>query len=366
MHIQPFQAILPQPHLIASVDSFFATVKEDFKTYKEGGFFTKTQHPVLYIYRIRRKEHVFTGIIAANSLEDLDKDVILRHEKTLAAKEQHMLRLTLERRAQIKPVLLAYPGRKKINQFIQSYLDKKEDLSFSFKESKELHQLWEINEKSEIEKLQSYFLDVPRVYVADGHHRCATSLNLRQAQLEGKYKMKFESLLVLYMSFDDLEIHDFNRIIDISNKISHAQLMARLSLVCKIKPLKERRKPLKKHEMTACIGGEWYRLRWKKSILKKDKESLNFDTALINQYILNDILGIQDVRSNPRIEYKSGVNGLAGIDKIVQRNHNKVAMCLYPISADDLMRVAQEYQTLPPKSTWFEPRVKNGMVAIEL
>ena len=366
MHIHPFHAILPQSHLIASVDSFFGTVKEDFKTYKEGGFFTRTQKPVLYVYRISRKDHVYTGIIAANSLEDLDQDVILRHEKTLAAKEQHMLRLTLERRAQIKPVLLGYPGKKKINQLMQSYLFKDPTFSFFFKETKEKHELWEINLGSEIKKLQEYFLDIPKVYVADGHHRCATSLNLRQAQLEGKYKMKFESLLVLYMSFDDLEIHDFNRIIDISNKVSHAQFMAKLSLVCKIKPLKSREKPTKKHEMTCCIGGEWYRLRWKKSILQKNEVSLKFDTALVNQYILDDILGIQDVRTNPRIEYKSGVNGLASIDKTVQRNHDKVAICLYPITAEDLMRVAQEHKTLPPKSTWFEPRVKNGMVGIEL
>lgn len=352
--------------MIASLDSFFDTVKEDFLAYKDAGFFETAEEPLFVVYTIVKANHIYHGIIAANDLLDIDDGKILKHEKTLAHKEQHMIRLTLERRAQIKPVLLGYHAIPEIDAFMAKVTSREPDYSLSFSKGREVHQLYAVKGDREIHKLQKLFGKIPRVYIADGHHRCATGQHLSSTEDQMGGRIHVDSLLAMYLPFSDLEIYDFNRIIDVSESVSTSRLVAMLSRVCHIYPLKRRRKPQQNHEMTCCIEGHWYRLRWKKKIIKRKKGGVLFDTALLNEYVLRDILHITDVRADPHIEYRSGVTGLKAIDKIVQSDHDKVAFCLFPVRIADLVATADAGNTLPPKSTWFEPRIKNGVVGIEI
>lgn len=367
MKIHPFKALVPHMDMVSSVDSFFGTVKEDFKLYKKAGFFHKSDAPLMYVYIISNAEGSYRGVVAGNDLRDLEKNHILKHEKTLATKEQQMLSLTIERRAQIKPVLLAYKSRNAIENFIDEVIEsRKPDISMYFEKEDAQHKLYAITDAAELAQLQKMFSKVDRAYVADGHHRCATSMHLHQYEADNHIDMHIDHLLVLYLPFDDLRIKDFNRIVDISENISPSRLMAYLSELCDIKPLEKRKKPKRKHEMTCCIDGEWYRLQWKDHVLKQEKSEVIFDTALLNKYVLNGLLKIEDVRSDPRIEYKSGIKSLQARCTPHQPNQHKIAFALYPIDKKDLIHVADKGETLPPKSTWFEPRVKNGVISIEL
>lgn len=365
MRIKPFRALTPKLSLIASVDSFFDTVKQDYQTYKDAGFFETSDEELFIIYNIVTGDHVYHTIVAAADLRDVADGKILKHEKTLAEKEQHMIRLTVERRAQIKPVLLAYHQVPEIDAFILEVSARQPDYVLEFRGGQQ-HQLYAVKDKKEVKRLQNLFSKIPRTFIADGHHRCATGQHLSETEGEMGGRIHFEGLLAMYMPFTDLEIFDYNRAIDISNLVRPARLMALLSQVCRIQPLERHRKPMRRHEMTCCVEGDWYRLRWKKIVLKGLKDSVIFDTALLNEYVLRDIMHIQDVRSDPHISYYSGVRGLKSLNKVVQDDHEKVAFCLYPVQMSDIIKTAEEGNVLPPKSTWFEPRIKNGVVGMEI
>lgn len=365
MRIKPFRALTPKLSLIASVDSFFDTVREDYQTYKDAGFFETSDSDLFVVYNIISGDQVYHGIVGAADLRDIVDNKVLKHEKTLAEKEQHMIRLTVERRAQIKPVLLAYHQVAEIDAFMVEVSTRKPDYSLTFKTGHE-HRLFAINSKDEIKRVQKLFSKVPKTYIADGHHRCATGQHLHETEDQMAGRIHFDSLLALYMPFNDLEIYDYNRVIDITNLTTPGRLMALLSHVCKIYPLDRHRKPIQRHEMTCCVEGHWYRLRWKKRVLKSYKNGIIFDVALLNEYVLQAIMNIQDVRSDPHITYYSGVKGLKGLNKVVQQDHGKVAFCLYPVQKSDIVETAEAGKTLPPKSTWFEPRIKNGVVGLEM
>lgn len=366
MRINPFKALTPKLSLISSIDSFFSTVKVDYLAYKEAGFFESTKEPMIVVYTISRGGHTYHGIVVANDLRDIADGKIVKHEKTLAHKEQHMIRLTLERRAQIKPVLLGYKTRSDIDEFISKVTKGQADYTLEFAGG-ELHELYGVRGAKAILQIQKLFKAIPKAYIADGHHRCSTGQHLSTHVDDMDRSIQLDSLLAMYLPFSDLDIYDYNRLIDVTDNIATSELMARLARICTIKPLGSKKKPRRKHEITTCIDGQWYRLRWKKRLLQKaNRAGVVFDTALLNRYVLRDILNIQDVRTDPHIEYVSGVKGLKSIGKAAKRNHDKVAFCLYPVELSDLVATADMGATLPPKSTWFEPRMKNGVIGIEI
>ena len=369
MRIRPFQAVYPNFDFITSVDGFFGDVKNQYPEYRKSGFFKKASQEALYIYQIKDEHHSYTGLIAGADIHDYLDGKIKKHENTLSDKEQQQMHLMMSRNAVVKPVLLTYPEVPEISALIEACIKKrKEFFSAVFESSHQEHTFWEISEGHLIQQFEDLFEEkVPAVYIADGHHRCSTT-SLMYKQLVPKNKEGNCGLLLsAYFPNTELKIHDYNRVVEGLTDTTLTHFMARLSQLVDIEILTEAIKPAAKHEIAMIVNHEWYLLRWKPEVLKAyEHEDVLLDVSLLDEKILSEILGIEDVRTDMRIRYIEGPKGIEEVRSRTVRNANRVGFILFPATLDDLLRTADAGKTMPPKSTWFEPRIKNGLIILEL
>ena len=267
----------------------------------------------------------------------------------------------------IKPVLLAYEGNKDINLFIaKEMVSLRPFFKLDFEESHESHTLYAITDGKKVAKLQKLFKEkVKKCYIADGHHRVSTSSILSKGSHLRKDQLN--SLLSVYFPFEELDIYDYNRSIKLQEDMTEAQIVVGLSKVFKISELKGAAKPKKKHHITMQLGKTWYLLKWKKRIIEKyNSDGLVLDADLLNRYVLDDILQVEDIKADLRVKYIAGTLGTSVIEKLALADHRRVGFCLYPVTKKELKYIADNGLHLPPKSTWFEPRIKNGVIVQEL
>jgi uncharacterized protein (DUF1015 family) len=365
MHLHPFQAIYPNLKLISSPDAFFGNVKVEYPAYKKNGFFRECKEESLYIYRIVDPTRNYTGIIACVSIEDYLNGMIKKHEATLAAKEQQQTELLLSRKAVVKPVLLTYPPVEAIDAFSNDLiLSKKPFFEIYFEIDKQLHQFWSVTDPGQIMLLKALFDQyVDSAYIADGHHRTATMANMHRVSKGKKDAPAYDRLLCAFFPASQLEILDYNRVVEGLEDISFTTYMAKLSQVVDIEVLKKPSRPREKHEIVMFINREWFRLRWRRRLMESFKgDEVLLDVQLLNELILERILEIADVRSDDRVKYIEGRQGIKAVSERVDKSLNRVGFFLYPVSMNDFMRIADEGLELPPKSTWFEPRMRNGVL----
>ncbi len=369
MIIRPFQAVYPNTDYIASNDSFFGTVKEEYVSYRESGFFNKTSQESIYIYRIQTTQRTHTGIVACADINEYINGNIKKHENTLAATEQRQMYLMMNRKATTKPVLLIHPKIKKLNLLLEQFIkENKPFYTIHFESENQKHILWEISDGNTIEKIQQIFQKrIPETYIADGHHRCSSSA-LLYSRLKKKKKVNpYGNLMSAFFPVDQLEIYDYNRIVDALGEVSLTQFIVKLSNLFEIDFLDKPRKPKSKHEIIMFLNKEWFSLKWKKAILDKyKKQKIVLDASLLDEHVLKNILGIKNVKTDTRIKYVSGVEGIDAIRTKAQKSETRVAFCLYPAQMSDLLTTADEGGVMPPKSTWFEPRMKNGLIVQDL
>jgi uncharacterized protein (DUF1015 family) len=368
MNIYPFKAHYPNQQLISSPDKFFNTVSAEYIQYKEGGFFVSARNKSMYIYRIDGPDYKHTGLIVSNDISDLDGGHIMGHENTLAHKEQVMTNLLLARKAMIKPVLLGYHGHPEIDDFILRFTEKHSPfLEFYLEEKSEYHRFWAIDDAHDIDTLQQLFRKlIPYSYIADGHHRAKiTSKLVKMNYLKEKDDEQHPGLLCAIFPFSDLKIYDFNRIVDYSEMKSPARFIAELSRYFDIKHSKKAVKPVKKHQITLNLRNEWFKLTWKSSVLASYKNhDVVFDVDIFNEKILKKILKIGDIKTSDRVKYVEGVMDLNSII-LKMTDPMQCLFCMYPIDAEDIVKASNLKLVLPPKSTWFEPRILNGMLVKE-
>ena len=368
MKIYPFQAVYPDKELIASEESFFGRVKYDYPEFADSGFFRKTSTEAFYIYEITRKKQSHLGFFGCVDIEDYDSGHILKHENTLAANEQKMMQLTLNRKAMVKPVLLTYSRVENFHRFLKKQIKgKKPFFELDFEEEKSHHKIWQITDGEAIEKIQNTFEEkVQTTYIADGHHRSAIISKLNKTKRKNK-KLQFNRLFSAFFSFDQLQIHEFNRSVDILDEISPTKLIADLSKYCHIKYIGKPFRPARIHELGMLINHEWYLLRWKNKAFKHFHDTkVITDTQMLNELILEDIMGIKDIRNDIRIKYVEGIKELEGLLQKTLKNDTRIGFAMYPLPMEDFKQIADARDVLPPKSTWFEPRMKNGVLVQEL
>jgi uncharacterized protein (DUF1015 family) len=365
MHIQPFQAVYPDTGLISSADHFFSSVKEKFSDYWESGFFKKLPQEGLYIHRIQTPKRLFTGMVACIDVQDYLDGHVKKHENTLSAAEQEQTHLLLRRSAQVKPVMLTYRKVDAIDDILNGYANASPHfLEVHFDEMDEMHRFWEIKEGHIIQRLQTIFQEnVPDTYIADGHHRTSSAALLYQRFGKKKGENPFRWLPCAFYATPELEIHDFNRVVEGLNDLKPSVFMAQLSRLFDIEVLKKPQKPTKKHELTLYLDREWFKLNWKKELLSSyKKEPVVLDVNLLNTHVLKGILGISDVRTDARVKYLEGPKGLDVLKEKTLKNEERLAFCLFPVSMEDFLEVSDLGGVLPPKSTWFEPRIRSGLL----
>ncbi|MBP6827512.1 MAG: DUF1015 domain-containing protein [Saprospiraceae bacterium] len=365
MKIKPFQAAYPKFDFIASPDSFCEDAKNSFCEFQANGFFDQSPVVAFYVYRIDSDTGSHIGLIAINEVEDFFAGKVKKHEKTLSEREQQQMQLFLRWKAILKPVLLTYPVAPDINRWLENHADRHSPLfSTHFEKDGQTHRVWAVADPADIHAVQQLFSEhVHRTYIADGHHRTTTIALLHDRFKGKKQELDFDHLFCAYFSSDQLEILDYNRVVEALSDISPTRFMVKMARIFDIEEIPEPRKPLEKHEIVMNIRKEWYNLRWKKEILDRyPPDHVVLDATLLNEFVLRDIIGIQDVRTDTRIFYVDGSKGLEGLRKTTQENDDRVGFLMHPVDFDDLMKMADTGESLPPKSTYFEPRMKSGML----
>jgi uncharacterized protein (DUF1015 family) len=362
MQIKPFRALLPILEKISSSDHFFAEVKERFSHLLQQGFYTPPRPDAIYLCSIQAAEQQALGIIACASIQDYLQGKIKRHENTIPAKEQVQIRLWQEQQAMIKPVLLAYPDVPAIAAWMQGICTEQAPLlEIPFVEEGLHYRIWHIDTPKELQYLQELFAAfVPRVYIADGHHRCSSSAVLYERQ--GASEQADPDFLAAFFPASQLHIQAFHRILD-GVEESAEVLLRRLEAFFQIEALAQAEAPRQKFECCFLVDNRAFRLTWRSDFLAHYHwEKAILDTQLFNEVILPQVFDIVNVRQEPRLSYIEGAKGMAFLQATQQSKPRRVAFALYPIDLQEMMLLADHDQALPPKSTWFEPRMKNGIL----
>ena len=365
MHLFPFKAIYLNLDLVASPDTFSEKVKLEYLTYKEHGFFSSCKNESLYIYRIIDPIRNYTGIVACASMQDYLDGKIKKHENTLPTKEQHQTSLLLNRKAVVKPILLTYPTVSAIQEFSNDFIESHEPfLEIPFELDNQTHQFWRVTAPDQIQTLKAFFEEhVHSAYIADGHHRMASMAHLYEGTKGGETNSPYKHQLCAFFPSSELDILDYNRVVEGLDDISLTTFMAHISQIMDIEVLLKPSRPREKHEMVMFINKEWFRLRWRKRLMESFQgDEVLLDVQLLNELILENILDISDVRTDDRVKYIDGRKGIRGVSERVDKNSNRVGFFLYPVAMNDFMRIADEGNILPPKSTYFEPRIRNGVL----
>lgn len=317
--------------------------------------------PSMYLYRQQMGGHSQTGIVATFSAEDYDNDVIKKHEKTREAKENDRYRLTRTLRVNTGPVFLTVKDGTLLDKIVEDKKD--EDALFDFVADDGIrHSVWKISDEDTLAKIVETFDNIPCAYVADGHHRSAS--NARCARLmkadnpQHTGDEDYNWFLSVCFPAGQLKILPYNRVVkDLAGKTQDEFLQA-LAKVCKVSKSGQKA-PEGSKKVSMYLGGQWYSLEFENTDGLDAVSSL--DVALLQDRVLAPLLNIGDPRTDERIDFVGGIKGTDELEKLVDNGGFAVAFSMYPTTVDQLMAIADAGQIMPPKSTWFEPKLRSGL-----
>ena len=348
----------------------YAMVRNRYKEFKEEGSFVKDTLPSFYLYKIINKDgHEFNGIIAGASVLDYQNNTIKKHENTLQKKEELFEQYLKIVGFNSEPVLLTYPDNEELKQIIQVGMQTRPEYEFTTT-YRDTHYLWTIDDKSIINKVKSIFSEMNKLYIADGHHRSASSSLLAADLKKENPNHTGEESYNYFMSYlipeSDLRIYEFNRLIKDLNGLSKEEFLISLDTYYRI----ENRgtiyyKPTKKHHFSMYLDGEYYSLYLRKEEYEIKDSLDSLDVQILYNTILKPILGIDDLRNNDRIEYPHGNSDLAYLKSKIDSGDFLVGFNLLPVTIQELKNVANEDLAMPPKSTFIEPKLRSGLTIYE-
>jgi uncharacterized protein (DUF1015 family) len=348
----------------------YELVKNRYQEFKEDGIFVTDKEPSLYVYKIvNRNKQVFNGIIAATSAEDYEKDIIKKHEETIAKREETFKNYIQTVGFNAEPVLLTYPDNEVIANIIKE--TQKGHAEFEFTMTyKDTHYLWKIDDKETIKAIQEEFNNIKTIYIADGHHRSASSYLLHKNEKENNANHNGTESYNFFMSYlipeSDLVIQEFSRLVKDLNGLSKKEFLIKLDAIYRI----ENRgltpySPSKPHHFSMYLDGEFYSLYLRKTIYKFDTSLEKLDAQLLYKTILQPILGIDDLRNDSRIEYVHGKHEMITIKSSVDSGEFKVGFGMCPATVQQMKEIADEGLKMPPKSTYILPKLRSGVTVYE-
>ncbi len=368
MNIFPFAASSPDLDKIKDISFFVEDVREDYNQYKIN-VFKQDDTASIYVYVIEtplRKHH---GIISTVSIKDYIEGRIKKHENTIENKEKQQAKLLVERKAIVKPVLLTYPAEDALTAAIVALTANIAPTTIiQFEAEKQVHKIWKISDKKEIETLQYLFKTlVPVSYIADGHHRIEASKWLHEWGKKDETLPRHDAFLCALFSSDDLEIWAFHRNVQFGGTFTTTDFLNQIAQYAVVSKVDAPMFPRHKFEMGLYVANEYYILNWKQETFKDvDNQSVILDVNILNQYIFKNILGIENIRTDKRISYLEGPLRLEDIIRDKKQRTGEAIFVMYPVGLQDLLAIVDAEQVMPPKSTWFEPRMRNGLLVQDI
>lgn len=348
-------------------DRVYAKAKENFALFLQKKYLVPDATDCLYVYRQIMGTHAQVGLVACSSVQDYWDDVIKKHEFTRPVKENDRIRHMREIRAHSGPVFLAYPEVYAIDEIIDKVIaDQDADADLETPDEVR-HTVWVVSDRSMIQELTRLFrTKVPVTYIADGHHRAASSAKVGKALAEENPNHTGEEAYNFFLSVlfpaDQLAIQDYNRVVRDLNGLSHEAFLQALSADFDLEPVREAYKPDDNYCYGLYLPGQWYRMEIKQGLVDEDDPIASLDISVLSDRVIAPILGIVDQRTDDRIDFVGGIRGLVEIERRVDSGEMAAAFAIYPVSIGQLMDVADSGQVMPPKTTWFEPKLRSGLI----
>lgn len=349
----------------------YAKAAENFAKFKQQGWLVQDGKELYYIYAQTMNGHTQYGLVVCAYVNDYLNGVIKKHELTRKDKEEDRMRHVRVNNANIEPVFFAYPDNSVLDAIVARYTASEPEYDFTAQLDGFRHQLWVVNDDADIAAITGEFAAMPSLYIADGHHRSAA------AALVGKEKAdnnpahrgdeEYNYFMAVCFPAGQLTIIDYNRVVKDLNGLSSADFLKALEQNFLVERMGEDiYKPAALHTFSLYLEGYWYKLTAKEGVYDDGDPIGVLDVTISSNLILRDILGITDLRTDKRIDFVGGIRGLGELKRRVDSGEMKMALALYPVSMKQLIDIADTGNIMPPKTTWFEPKLRSGLVIHEL
>jgi len=367
LHVSKAEIDLPEGTDVYS-EAVYRKAAENFRKMLDGGVLVREKKPCYYVYRLKMGAHVQTGLVVGACVDDYDSNRIRKHEFTRPVKEDDRVNQIRFVQAQTGPALLAYKQVPEVDAVIRAKVGEPPEFSVEGAGGV-VHTLWVLERESDIRTITEAFERQKAVYIADGHHRSAASSRIKKLMVsvrgaEHTGAEPYNCCLAAAFPVDEMKIWDYNRVVRDLNGMEPGVFLSRLGESFSVSRTAGRAKPSARREFGMYLNKEWYML--KPSVPTpsgKEDPVPALDVSVLSDLVLDRLLGIKDLRKSDRVDFVGGIRGLEELERRVDSGEMKAAFALYPTSLDELMAVADNGQVMPPKSTWFEPKLADGLVS---
>jgi uncharacterized protein (DUF1015 family) len=365
LHISRAEVDLPQgtdPY----APEVYAKAAENLAGMQREGILVRDARPCYYVYRLTMGAHVQTGLVAAASVAAYDAGRIKKHEFTRPAKEDDRVRQIDALNAQTGPVFLVYPSTAEVDETLSRCTAASPDMDLSAGDGVR-HEIWVVDDSAILDRLTQAFDAMQALYVADGHHRSAAGSRVcaarKAANPQHTGEESYNYFLAVIFPHNQMQILDYNRVVSDLNGLDPEGFLARVVEAFSVEPSAQPVKPAAPAQFGMYLAGHWYRLQLKPELIPVEDPVARLDVSLLAHNLIEPILGISDPRRDGRIDFVGGIRGLEGLQRRVDSGEMQVAFSLFPTRMEDLMAVADAGEVMPPKSTWFEPKLADGLVS---
>ena len=360
LHITKSEIDLPEEVDIHS-QQVYDTAKNNLDAFISRNILFRESKPCYYIYQLIMNGRSQTGLVCGSSVDDYENDLIKKHEFTRPEKEKDRINHIATTGAQTGNVFLAYRNVAEIDQVISKWQEEKNPVYDLLAEDGIQHSIWIINDSKTIDLITELFkTKVPFTYIADGHHRAASAAKVRKA-LGNEATEGADIFLTTLFPSNQLHIMDYNRVVKDLNGLENAAFIEKLSDQFIVEKAEKAFSPSNLHQFGLYIGKQWYSLTAKENTYTNDPIGI-LDVTILQNNLLDPILGIKDQRTDQRIDFVGGIRGLDELEKRVDSGEMAVAISLHPVSIQQLFDIADSGNVMPPKSTWFEPKLRDGLL----
>ncbi len=342
----------------------YLKAKENLDKLIQNKVLVEDQQPNFYLYAQTMDGRTQYGFVGLASVDDYWNDVIKKHEKTRKDKEEDRANHVRYTNSHSGPIFLTFRDNNILQTIIDKYSKTTPNTNIITNDNIR-HQVWLIDNNEDIHTIQNTFAEMPNLYVADGHHRSAAAAIVgrerREANPNHTGDEEYNFFLAVAFPASHLKILDYNRVVKDLNGLTNDEFLSKLNQHFKVVETCCRFKPEQKGHYGMYLDGKWYALKANPELLNNPDPIDSLDVSILQKYVLSDILGIHDPRTDKRIDFVGGIRGLTELEKRVDSGEMKIAFALYPTSIDELIKIADAGKIMPPKSTWFEPKLRDGL-----
>ena len=351
--------------------SVYETARKNLDKFIADGVLVQDDKAKFYIYRQLMNGRVQTGLVGCTSIDDYINDIIKKHEYTRPQKEQDRINNFDYCDANTAPIFMTYRKNDEINKIVNDWIKFHNPVYNFISEDDITHIVWTIDEEKLIARIAEIFTNIEYIYIADGHHRSASSVKVglkrREQNPNFTGEEEFNYFLSVIFPDEDLFIMDYNRAVKDLNNLSKDEFLSKIGekfIVTQYEST-DPYKPMNKRHFGMYLDGKWYELKAKDGICDENDPVARLDVSILQSNLLNPVLGIDDPRTNNRIDFIGGIRGLKELERRVS-DDMAVAFSMYPTTMDDLLAIADAGEVMPPKSTWFEPKLRSGLFVHKL